>query len=69
MAEQNGMNESRKDEPLEVFRHESGEHLTTTQGIRIDNTDNSLKVGERDPTLMEDFHFREKMTHCKLSPL
>ncbi|MBL1177807.1 catalase [Pantanalinema sp. GBBB05] len=63
MAEQNGMNESRKDEQLEAFRRESGEHLATNQGIRIDDTDNSLKAGERGPTLMEDFHFREKMTH------
>ncbi|MER5324765.1 catalase [Streptosporangium roseum] len=37
--------------------------LTTDQGIRVDDTDNSLKVGERGPTLMEDFHFREKITH------
>ncbi|MEV8638703.1 catalase [Streptosporangium sp. NPDC051023] len=37
--------------------------LTTDQGIRVDDTDNSLKAGERGPTLMEDFHFREKITH------
>ena len=27
------------------------------------HTDDSLKAGERGPTLMEDFHFREKITH------
>jgi catalase len=37
--------------------------LTTDQGIRVDDTDNSLTMGERGPTLMEDFHFREKLTH------
>ncbi|GAA3446241.1 catalase [Planomonospora venezuelensis] len=37
--------------------------LTTDQGIRVDDTDNSLRPGERGPTLMEDFHFREKITH------
>jgi catalase len=37
--------------------------LTTDQGIPVDDTDNSLRVGERGPTLMEDFHFREKITH------
>ncbi|MGH3391815.1 MAG: catalase [Actinomadura sp.] len=37
--------------------------LTTDQGIRVDDTDNSLALGERGPTLMEDFHFREKLTH------
>jgi catalase len=37
--------------------------LTTNQGVRVNHTDDSLKAGERGPTLMEDFHFREKMTH------
>ncbi|MGI8335696.1 catalase [Actinomadura scrupuli] len=37
--------------------------LTTDQGIPIGETDNSLRAGERGPTLMEDFHFREKITH------
>ncbi|GAA2577034.1 catalase [Actinomadura fulvescens] len=40
-----------------------GTRLTTDQGIVVDDTDNSLSVGERGPTLMEDFHFREKITH------
>ncbi|RFU43376.1 catalase [Actinomadura logoneensis] len=38
-------------------------NLTTDQGIEVDDTDNSLTVGERGPTLLEDFHFREKITH------
>lgn len=37
--------------------------LTTDQGVQVDDTNNSLKAGERGPTLMEDFHFREKLTH------
>ncbi|QNO15522.1 catalase [Alkalicella caledoniensis] len=37
--------------------------LTTNQGVKLSSTDDSLKAGERGPTLMEDFHFREKMTH------
>jgi catalase len=36
--------------------------MTTDQGIPVGETDNSLTVGERGPTLMEDFHFREKIT-------
>ncbi|GAA3715710.1 catalase [Nonomuraea antimicrobica] len=36
--------------------------MTTDQGIRVDDTDNSLKAGLRGPTLMEDFHAREKLT-------
>ncbi|GAB4006758.1 hypothetical protein GCM10029992_58570 [Glycomyces albus] len=31
--------------------------------MRVDHTDDSLAAGERGPTLMEDFHFREKLTH------
>jgi catalase len=37
--------------------------LTTNQGLRINDDQNSLKAGERGPSLLEDFHFREKMTH------
>jgi catalase len=36
--------------------------LTTDQGVAIPHTDDSLKAGVRGPTIMEDFHFREKLT-------
>ncbi|QSQ23340.1 catalase [Pyxidicoccus parkwayensis] len=53
---------SLKSESLEAFRmHPEGQRLTTDQGIPISETDNSLKAGVRGPTLLEDFHFREKM--------
>jgi catalase len=56
--------DDRKDRQLDGFRRERDEdHLTTDQGVRVDSTDDSLTLGERGPTLMEDFHFREKMTH------
>ena len=56
--------EHSKDEQLAPFRVEhSGEKLTTNQGLPVSHTDDSLKAGARGPTLMEDFHFREKMTH------
>lgn len=58
------INETSKNRQLEIFRENSeGEHLTTNQGVRINHTDDSLKAGERGPTLIEDFHFREKLTH------
>ena len=41
----------------------AGTHLTTNQGVRVDHTDDSLSGGERGPTLLEDFHAREKVTH------
>src|SRR5439155_13424726 len=37
--------------------------LTTQQGVRVGHTDDSLKASERGPTLLEDFHAREKLTH------
>ncbi|WP_086825074.1 catalase [Allokutzneria sp. NRRL B-24872] len=44
-------------------RGQAGRHLTTAQGLRLNDTDHSLKAGARGPTLMEDFHLREKITH------
>ncbi|OMP68107.1 catalase [Domibacillus epiphyticus] len=58
------INENSKDKQLEQFRvNNKGEKLTTNQGVRVSEDEHSLKAGERGPTLMEDFHFREKMTH------
>ncbi|KQX15327.1 catalase [Flavobacterium sp. Root420] len=37
--------------------------LTTDQGVRINDDNNSLKSGERGPSLLEDFILREKITH------
>ncbi len=37
--------------------------LTTQQGVPVSDDQNSLKLGERGPTLLEDFHFREKIFH------
>ncbi|WP_199192135.1 catalase [Chlorogloea sp. CCALA 695] len=44
--------------------------MTTNQGVKVSDTDNSLKAGSRGPTLIEDFHFREKLTHfdCERIP-
>src|SRR3954466_12141677 len=42
---------------------QDSEYLTTAFGQRLSHTDDSLKVGERGPTLMDDFHMREKITH------
>jgi catalase len=49
---------------LEQFREDGSEaYLTTNQGVRVNDDQNSLKAGARGPSLLEDFHFREKMTH------
>ncbi len=58
------VDDNSKDEQLDYYREEpKGAHLTTDLGVKVSNTDISLKAGPRGPTLMEDFHFREKMTH------
>ncbi len=41
---------------------EEGSFLTTNQGALISDNHNSLKVGPRGPTLLEDFVLREKIT-------
>ncbi|MEI9926492.1 MAG: catalase [Sphingomonas sp.] len=38
-------------------------HLTTNQGIRVSDNQNSLRSGARGPTLLEDFVLREKIFH------
>jgi catalase len=35
--------------------------MTTQQGTPVADDQNSLKLGSRGPTLMDDFHFREKI--------
>lgn len=41
----------------------SSQLMTTNQGVRVNDDQNSLKAGDRGATLLEDFIFREKMTH------
>ena len=58
------VDEHSKGRALEPFREDpQGQYLTTNQGLRVNHTDDSLKAGERGPTLLEDFHLREKITH------
>lgn len=53
-----------KHEQLEHYRSiDKGKKLTTNQGLKVSEDEHSLKAGYRGPTLMEDFHFREKITH------
>ena len=49
---------------LGVYREDPEETtLTTNQGVPINDNQNQLKAGDRGPSLLEDFIFREKMTH------
>ncbi|WP_018611635.1 catalase [Segetibacter koreensis] len=59
-----GPDANKKDEDLQKNTEISeGQFLTSNQGVRINDDQNSLKAGPRGATLLEDFLFREKMTH------
>ncbi|WP_227002738.1 catalase [Salicibibacter kimchii] len=63
--EEENFSENSKNEQLEAFRSYDNRDkpLTTNQGLKMSEDEFSLKAGERGPTIMDDFHFREKMTH------
>jgi catalase len=42
---------------------DTGDRLTTNQGLRISDDQNTLRAGPRGPALLQDHHFREKITH------
>ncbi|GAU91715.1 Catalase1 [Ramazzottius varieornatus] len=65
VSDVDGLCDNAKVASLEGFRERKSEQdiMTTNQGIKVVDDDNSEKAGERGPTLMEDFIFREKMTH------
>ncbi|MBT3069303.1 catalase [Rhodomicrobium sp. Az07] len=72
-TESNGDNTSVAYGQEKILRGEGGEThqvaggdvpvLTTQQGVPVADDQNSLKVGARGPTALEDFHFREKIFH------
>ena len=49
------------EDPDSIAQH--GSFLTTSAGSRLQETDHTLKAGERGPSLLQDHHFREKITH------
>jgi len=57
-------NHNAKLNQLEAFRSDAtGEALRTNQGVKIADNQNTLKAGDRGPSLLEDFIMREKITH------
>ena len=41
----------------------TGTVLTTQQGVPVADDQNTLRIGDRGPAALEDFHFREKIFH------
>src|SRR5665647_619832 len=62
---ESGMNPDAAKNGGELHQAAGGSHppLTTNQGLVVSDNHNSLKVGNRGPTLLEDFVLREKITH------
>jgi catalase len=58
-----GMPNLKSDELAPNIEDSAGEYLTTDQGVRVNDNQNSLKAGDRGPSLLEDFILREKITH------
>ena len=58
-----GINNEKLDDLAKNLEDSGGEYLTTNQGVRINDNQNSLKESDRGPSLLEDFILREKITH------
>ncbi|MCB5191247.1 catalase HPII [Methylobacillus arboreus] len=57
-------NTSPKTRDLEQYKSDAtGQALRTNQGVKIADNKNSLRIGARGPSLLEDFILREKITH------
>ncbi|TQD39411.1 catalase [Haloflavibacter putidus] len=57
-------NSTSKSEDLQKNKEDGKDQsMTTNQGLKVNDTNNSLKAGERGATLLEDFILREKITH------
>lgn len=57
-------NKNKKQQQLDELRkNNDGTAMTTNSGMKVSEDEHSLTVGDRGPTLLEDFHFREKMMH------
>ena len=66
MASKKSISPNRDEKAVDLSRNTetgSNEFMTTDQGLKINDDQNSLKDGERGGTLLEDFILREKITH------
>lgn len=60
----NNKNVNKKIEELKKdYVDDSATDLTTNKGVKLSNDNFTLKAGQRGPSLMQDFHYFEKMQH------
>lgn len=62
-SQNNSVNNKKIDDLQMNTADSANQFLTTNHGVRINDDQNSLKAGERGPSLLEDFILREKITH------
>ena len=63
MAKASKENNDKANDLVPFQEHPADQYLTTNHGLRVNDDQNTLKAGERGPSLLEDFHLREKITH------
>ena len=57
-------NENAKREQLNEFTVDNaGKQMTTNDGVAVHDNNNTLKAGDRGPSLLEDFIFQDKLAH------
>lgn len=54
-------NNKKRENLSQFFIETQNKKMTTDQGVAIEHTEDSLRGGLRGPTLMDDFHLREKI--------
>lgn len=57
------MSNKKQNQLNEVTKSNDDKAMTTNNGVKVSEDENTLTVGERGPSLLEDFHFREKIMH------
>ncbi|WP_078592515.1 catalase [Evansella clarkii] len=63
-AKGSGSGDNRKQKQLDPHRiQNTGKKITTNEGLKVANNENTLKAGDRGPILMQDFHFFQKQMH------
>ena len=67
MADKNKKNNNKSTEKLDDLKKhyvdDADSQLTTNKGVKMSNDNFTLKAGQRGPSLMQDFHYFEKMQH------
>ena len=62
--DKNPIDENSKIEQLRQYhKNDIDGKMASDAGLKISNDEHSLRAGERDPTLFQDFHFYKKQSH------